>query len=226
MDASESDPTLGDEVMDSTKNADDVTIVLPDAMRAILQWHIDTFLVERTIAGTKRINKSSQRMAASELLFPSPGKGSFQVAGRLGKPFDDVSKIMRERVPGFTKTITPKSMRRTNKDLLRQEGVSPRASSPRARRSSRAHPREPAQKPRPVRSDRLLEIDPAGHRLRAVGGEDARRRFEEADSVARDLGAELGGVGVEPDDVHLRSPTVREPTVCPGSPACALGPQE
>jgi len=31
---------------------------------------------------------------------------------------------MRERVPGFTKTITPKSMRRTNKDLLRQEGVS------------------------------------------------------------------------------------------------------
>ncbi len=40
------------------------------------------------------------------------------------KPFDDVSKIMRERVPGFTKTITPKSMRRTNKDLLRQEGVS------------------------------------------------------------------------------------------------------
>ena len=63
-------------------------------------------------------------MAASDLLFPSGATGSFQVAGRLGKPFDDVSKIMRERVPGFTKTITPKSMRRTNKDLLRQEGVS------------------------------------------------------------------------------------------------------
>jgi hypothetical protein len=47
-----------------------------------------------------------------------------RLAGRLGKPFDDVSKIMRERVPGFTKTITPKSMRRTNKDLLRNEGVS------------------------------------------------------------------------------------------------------
>ena len=33
----------------------------------------------------------------------------------VGKPFDDVSAA---------KTITPKSMRRTNKDLLRQEGVS------------------------------------------------------------------------------------------------------
>ena len=30
----------------------------------------------------------------------------------------------RKRMPEFTKTITPKSMRRTNKDLLRQEGVS------------------------------------------------------------------------------------------------------
>jgi hypothetical protein len=37
-------------------------------------------------------------MAASELLFPSPDTGTFQVAGRLGKPFDDVSKVMRERV--------------------------------------------------------------------------------------------------------------------------------
>lgn len=62
-------------------------------------------------------------MAASELLFPSLDTGSFHGAGRLGKPFDDVSKVMRERAP-FTKTITPKSMRRTNKDLLRQEGVS------------------------------------------------------------------------------------------------------
>jgi hypothetical protein len=63
-------------------------------------------------------------ITASDLLFPSGATGSFQVAGRLGKPFDDVSKIVRERVPGFTKTITPKSMRRTNKDLLRNEGVS------------------------------------------------------------------------------------------------------
>ena len=116
--------TLGEEVMESTKNAEDVTIILPEPMRAILQWHIDTFLVERMVKGTKRINKSSVRMAASELLFPSPDTGSFQVAGRLGKPFDDVSAEMRKRIPGFTKTITPKSMRRTNKDLLRQEGVS------------------------------------------------------------------------------------------------------
>jgi hypothetical protein len=35
---------LGAEVMESTKNAEDVTIVLPEEMRQILQWHIDTFL--------------------------------------------------------------------------------------------------------------------------------------------------------------------------------------
>jgi len=40
-------------------------------------------------------------MTASDLLFPSGATGSFQVAGGLGKPFDDVSRIMRERVPGF-----------------------------------------------------------------------------------------------------------------------------
>jgi hypothetical protein len=31
---------------------------------------------------------------------------------------------MQERVTGFRKAITPKSMRRSNKDLLRQEGIS------------------------------------------------------------------------------------------------------
>ena len=117
--------TLGVEVMASTKNAEDVTIVLPEAMRQILQWHIATFLSYKFDPSNEtKPNKTLTRMAASELLFPSGVTGSFQVAGRLGKPFDDVSRIMRERVPGFTKTITPKSMRRTNKDLLRNEGVS------------------------------------------------------------------------------------------------------
>jgi|HubBroStandDraft_2_1064218.scaffolds.fasta_scaffold279796_1 hypothetical protein len=80
-------------------------------MRQILQWQ-------------RKPNKTLTRMTASDWLFPSGATGSFQVAGRFGKPFDEVSKVLRERVLGFTKTITPKSMRRTNEDLFRQEGVS------------------------------------------------------------------------------------------------------
>lgn len=90
-----------------------------------LQWHIDTYLTYTfDPENEKRPNRTRIRMAKSELLFPSGATGSFQVAGRLGKPFDDVSQVMRERVSGFRKTITPKSMRRSNKDLLWQEGIS------------------------------------------------------------------------------------------------------
>lgn len=117
--------TLGIETMDSTKNAQDVTIILPPAMREIIAWHIATFLTYTfDPMKEKRPNKTRTRMAASELLFPSGVTGGFHVAGRLAKPFRNVSEAMRKADPTFTKTITPKSMRRSNKDLLRQEGVS------------------------------------------------------------------------------------------------------
>ncbi len=64
------------------------------------------------------------RLIAAGRYSPTTANGWLAVLRVIAKPFDDVSRIMRERVPGFVKTITPKSMRRTNKDLLRQEGVS------------------------------------------------------------------------------------------------------
>jgi integrase len=117
--------TLGEEVMDSTKNAEDVTVILPPAMRDIIAWHIAKYCTYTFDPSTeKRPGRRRTRMAESDLLFPSPTSGGFHVAGRLLKPFRDVSKAMREKDPEFKKVITPKSMRRSNKDLLRQEGVS------------------------------------------------------------------------------------------------------
>jgi hypothetical protein len=65
-------------VRPSTKNAEDVTIILPEPMRATLQRHIDTHLTYTfDPKNEKRPSRTRTRMAKSELLFPSGTTGSF-----------------------------------------------------------------------------------------------------------------------------------------------------
>lgn len=109
--------------MDTTKNAEDVTVILPEELRKILAWHEATFLVPRNVAGTDRPNLTASKRAASELLFPSR-KGGLQSISTLQKPFETISDAMKKETNGtFRKLITPKGMRRTNKDILRAAGV-------------------------------------------------------------------------------------------------------
>lgn len=115
--------TRGSSVMDTTKNAEDVTVVLPDELRKILAWHEDTFLVACNVKGTDRPNLTASKRAACALLFPSR-KGDLQSISTLQKPFEVVSEAMKKETDGkFQKLITPKGMRRTSKDLLRAAGV-------------------------------------------------------------------------------------------------------
>ena len=115
--------TRGSAAMDSTKNAEDVTVTLPVELREILAWHTETFLVTRNVKGTDRPNLTASKRSASELLFPSR-TGAFQSCSSLQKPFANVSEAMKMESGGkFRKVITPKGMRRTSKDLLRAAGV-------------------------------------------------------------------------------------------------------
>lgn len=101
----------------------DVTVILPQDLRDIIAWHIETYLVPREVKGTTRPNLTSGKRAASELLFPAC-TGSLQSSSTLQKPFAVVSEAMKKETNGkFTKRITPKGMRRTNKDLLRAAGI-------------------------------------------------------------------------------------------------------
>lgn len=115
--------TRGRTVMPVTKNGQDVTIILPPDLRDILQWHIDEQLAADDPEDRKpRITR--ERMAKSELLFPAGRTGRFLSTTALWKPFASVSAEMKKATEGkFTKVITPKGMRRTNKDLMRAAGV-------------------------------------------------------------------------------------------------------
>jgi len=116
--------TRKNEVMEATKNGEDVTIILPKDMRDILSWHIDEILVEDDPADRQKPRITRMRMARSELLFPAGRTGSFISTTALWKPFEHVSAAMKKATEGkFTKSITPKGMRRTNKDLMRAAGV-------------------------------------------------------------------------------------------------------
>jgi integrase len=115
--------TRGSSVMESTKNAEDVTVILPKDMREILVWHEATFLVPLSVIGTDRPNLTAAKRAASDLLFPSR-TGGLQSSSTLQKPFELVSEAMKKATNGkFQKRITPMGMRRTSKDLLRAAGV-------------------------------------------------------------------------------------------------------
>lgn len=72
--------------------------------------------------GKPRVTRD--RMAKSDLLFPAGRTGLFLSTTALWKPFASVSAAMTKAMGGtFTKAITPEGMRRTNKDLMRADGV-------------------------------------------------------------------------------------------------------
>jgi site-specific recombinase XerC len=71
---------------------------------SILRWHADKQMVTRD-------------MERSELLFPSE-TGGFRSNSALSKPFKGIAKAM-----GLTKNISPKAMRRSFQDAMREAQV-------------------------------------------------------------------------------------------------------
>lgn len=92
--------TLGDEVMDTTKNKRRYSIDLPPDAIKVLRWHVDTQL-------------RTPEQQDSDLLFPST-TGGFRSAQVLGKPFARTAKAL-----GLEKKISQRAMRRTFNDLRR-----------------------------------------------------------------------------------------------------------
>lgn len=96
--------TLGEEVLQTTKQRTRYTIDLPKEAIEVLRWHVETQLTE--------IQKDS------DLLFPSVS-GGFRSASILNKPFAEVSEMI-----GLKYDFTQIGLRRTFNDLARQAQVS------------------------------------------------------------------------------------------------------
>jgi integrase len=92
------------QVMEMTKINRDQVIKLPEFVMSILRWHIDKQLITR-------------EMERSELLFPSE-VGGFRHNSALAKPFRTIAKAM-----GIKKQISPKAMRRSFQDAMREAQV-------------------------------------------------------------------------------------------------------
>jgi integrase len=91
-------------VMEMTKTNHDQVIKIPDFVVSVLRWHVDKQLITRD-------------MERSELLFPSE-VGTFRRNSTLAKPF----KAMTEAL-GLSKQISPKAMRRSFQDAMREAEV-------------------------------------------------------------------------------------------------------
>jgi integrase len=91
-------------VMEMTKTNHDQVIKLPDFVVSVLRWHVDKQLVTRA-------------MERSDLLFPSE-TGGFRHNSALAKPFKAIAKAM-----GLKKQISPKAMRRSFQDAMREAQV-------------------------------------------------------------------------------------------------------
>jgi hypothetical protein len=111
--------TIGKAVREANKNAIDVSIPLPSALVEILKWHVETYCTPPD--PTRKNTKRQAARAKSDLLFPSR-IGSFLSNTVVCDAFRDVSTKLAKEIGG--KMITPKGMRRTNKDLMRAAGVS------------------------------------------------------------------------------------------------------
>jgi integrase len=94
----------GPEVMNTTKNRIRYRIHLPEAVLAVLRWHIDTQL-------------SAPEMEDSDLLFPSV-TGGFRSPSVLNKPFAEVAEAI-----GLGKRFTQRGLRRTFNDLARAAAI-------------------------------------------------------------------------------------------------------
>ncbi len=91
-------------VMEMTKTNHDQVIKLPDFVMSVLRWHVDKQLITR-------------EMERSELLFPSD-VGTFRNNSTLAKPFRVLAGAM-----GLAKQISPKAMRRSFQDAMRDAQV-------------------------------------------------------------------------------------------------------
>jgi integrase len=91
-------------VMEMTKTNHDQVIKIPEFMVSVLRWHVDKQLITRD-------------MERSELLFPSE-VGTFRHNSALAKPFKAIAKAM-----GLSKQISPKAMRRSFQDAMREAQV-------------------------------------------------------------------------------------------------------
>jgi integrase len=99
--------------MNTTKQRVRYRIHLPEAVLAVLRWHIETQL-------------TTPEMEESDLLFPSI-TGGFRSPSVLNKPFAEVAEAI-----GLVKRFTQRGLRRTFNDLARAvaiEGVVTRSIS-------------------------------------------------------------------------------------------------
>ncbi len=94
--------TIGDEVMEMTKQGTRYRIALPEELMDVLRWHVEQLRGERR---------------ESDLLFPGR-HGGFMTTTALDKPFKRVVANLKMR-----KKLTPKGMRRTFQDLARHAKV-------------------------------------------------------------------------------------------------------
>jgi integrase len=91
-------------VMEMTKTNHDQVIKVLEFVLSVLRWHVDKQLTTRD-------------MERSELLFPSE-VGGFRSNSALTKPFNVIAKTMN-----LTKQISPKAMRRSFQDTMREAQV-------------------------------------------------------------------------------------------------------
>ena len=96
--------TLGDEVMNTTKQRVKYRIHLPEEAVKVLSWHVETQL-------------ETAEMKESELLFPAIA-GGHRSPSVLNKPFEEVSRAI-----GLKKRFTQRGLRRTFNDLARAAQV-------------------------------------------------------------------------------------------------------
>ena len=96
--------TLGDEVMNTTKQGKRYSITVPQELMAVLEWHVRTQL-------------TTPEQEDSDLLFPSV-KGSYRSPSVLNKPFADVCEAM-----GLGRHFSQRGLRRTFNDLARAAEV-------------------------------------------------------------------------------------------------------
>jgi integrase len=96
--------TVGEEVMQTTKQRRRYTIDLPEEAMQVLQWHVDSQL-------------GTPEQKESDLLFPAVD-GRFRSPSVLRKPFAEVAHEL-----GLEKHVTPRALRRTFNDLARAARV-------------------------------------------------------------------------------------------------------
>lgn len=116
--------TVGDEVMQGTKNGDDIEVKLSPDVLEVLRWHCERLEVENE-KRRKRSPDNAAAMDASELMFPCEPNGrnrggGFLSASSLKATFRDVSDAMK-----LKHRVSPRALRRSFQDLMRTAEVDP-----------------------------------------------------------------------------------------------------